>query len=83
MILDRINLTRRLIAALGDALHLAHENGAHDLASDFYALRDKAARDLGEMVRNAFNNGAISEVEARSAMRPFYSAKHETEGAGV
>ncbi|MEO3978370.1 hypothetical protein [Streptomyces sp. CAU 1734] len=83
MILDRINLTRRLVAALCDALHLARESGAHAQASDFSALRDKTAKDLGEMTRNAYTNGGISEAEARAAMRPIYSARNEMSHGGV
>ncbi|MFI9082180.1 hypothetical protein ACIGW8_38125 [Streptomyces sioyaensis] len=77
MIFDRINLTRRLIAALGDALWLASEHGAHDRIPGFSELREEAARDLGEVVRNAYNNGGITETQAKAAMRPIYSTANE------
>ncbi|MFK0293603.1 hypothetical protein ACIQU6_24445 [Streptomyces sp. NPDC090442] len=83
MILDRINLTRRLIAAFGDALYLAHEAGASGQVSEFRALRIAASRDLGEMVRNAHGNGGITEVQAKSAMRPIYSTANEVHHDGA
>ncbi|MEH6373276.1 hypothetical protein V7793_02780 [Streptomyces sp. KLMMK] len=83
MILDRINLMRRLVAALGDALFLAHEAGAQDHVLEFRALRIAASRDLGEITRNAFTNGGISEAEAQAAMRPIYSAQNEMSHSGV
>ncbi|WP_206502213.1 hypothetical protein [Streptomyces chrestomyceticus] len=77
MILERINLTRRLIAALGDALYLAQEVGALNRVLEFRGLRIAASLDLGEMVRNAYNNGGITEAQAQSAMRPIYSSANE------
>ncbi|MFJ9616876.1 hypothetical protein [Streptomyces noursei] len=83
MILDRINLSRRLIAALGDALWLATESGMRDHIPDFANLRTKVAKDLGEAVRNAYDNGVITEAQAKSAMRPIYSTVNEVHHGGV
>ncbi|WP_382465576.1 hypothetical protein ACFIN9_20805 [Streptomyces noursei] len=83
MILDRINLSRQLIAALGDATWLAAEAGKHDRTPSFSELREKAAKDLGEVVRNAYNNGGITERQAKAAMRPIYSTANEVHHGGV
>ncbi|MEU2952817.1 hypothetical protein [Streptomyces xanthochromogenes] len=83
MLLDRINLTRRVIAALSDALHLANEVHDSGAAAGFYALRDAAARDLNAIVERAFTNGALTDAEVRSARRPIYGARHEMESPRV
>ncbi|UJB43448.1 hypothetical protein [Streptomyces sp. A1-5] len=82
MTLDRINLTRRLIAALGDATWLATETGMRNRIAAFSELREKAAKDLGEVVRNAYNNGGITEAQAKSAMCPIYSTANEVHHGG-
>ncbi|KOG53040.1 hypothetical protein ADK76_29250 [Streptomyces griseoflavus] len=83
MLTDRINLLRRLIAALSDALHLANGQGDRERSAEFYALRDATARDLNTTVERAFTNGVITDAEVRSALRPIYGAKHETESVRV
>ncbi|MFH8344651.1 hypothetical protein [Streptomyces sp. NPDC018045] len=77
MILNRIRLSRRIIAALGDAHELANRTDSGDLAAKFSALQGEACRDLGDVVCNAYNNGGIAEPDARSALRPIYSTRHE------
>ncbi|QHC25961.1 hypothetical protein [Streptomyces sp. GS7] len=83
MILDRINLSRRLIAALSDAIWLAAETGMHDRTPSFSELRERAAKELGEVVRNAYNNGGITEAQAKAAMRPIYSTANEVHRGGA
>ncbi|MFI1199444.1 hypothetical protein K2224_12350 [Streptomyces sp. BHT-5-2] len=83
MIFDRINLTRRVLAALCAALDLAREDADHAGISEVSAVREKVAKDLGEVVRNAFNNGGITEAEAKFAMRPIYSTANEVHHGGV
>ncbi|WP_052865610.1 hypothetical protein [Streptomyces niger] len=58
---------------------MARETGTLDRFPDFYELREKAAKDLGEMVRTAYNNGGITEAQAQSAMRPIYSTANEAQ----
>ncbi|WP_188277002.1 hypothetical protein [Streptomyces sp. CBMA152] len=77
MVTERINLLRRLIAALSDALHLANGHGEREWAAEFSALRDSTARELNTTVERAFTNGVLSEAEVRNALRPIYSAQHE------
>ncbi|MGW2815134.1 hypothetical protein [Streptomyces sp. NPDC001415] len=83
MLAERINLLRRMVAALSDALHLANGLGESERAAEFYALRDSTARELNTTVERAFTNGVLTDAEVRSARRPIYGARHEMESARV
>ncbi|GGP84498.1 hypothetical protein [Streptomyces melanogenes] len=83
MLAERINLLRRVIAALSDALHLANGLGESERAAEFYALRDSAARELNMTVEQAFTNGVLTDAEVRNARRPIYGAQHEAVNAHV
>ncbi|MFC0847111.1 hypothetical protein ACFH04_25850 [Streptomyces noboritoensis] len=83
MLTERINLLRRLIAALSDALHLANGLGESQRAAEFHALRDSTARELNTTVERAFTNGVLTDAEVRNARRPIYGAHHEAVNARV